>query len=65
MGGSGREVRQKKKARDDKAKTALPVQALIVRLAADIIGGQPSTILRDGMPDKLYPGIYIWRNPEH
>ncbi len=28
-----------------------------MRLAADIIGVQP-TILRDGMPDKLNPGIY-------
>ncbi len=28
-------------------------------LAADIIGGQPTTILRDGMLDKLNRGIYM------
>ncbi len=30
-----------------------------MRLAADIIGGQPTTILRDGMPDKVNVGIYM------
>ncbi len=28
-------------------------------LAADITGGHPTTILRDGMPDKLNPGVYL------
>ena len=43
----------------------MPVQTLYspetirMGLAADITGRQPTTILRDGMPDKLNPGIYM------
>ncbi len=29
-----------------------------MRLPADIIGGQLTTILRDGMPEKVNPAIY-------
>ena len=73
VGGGGREVCQN--SRDDNKDDNVCPNALFswnnpMRLAADIIGGQPTTILRDGMPDKLNhvnPGIYkcIWRNHEH
>ncbi len=52
------------KVTDMTTKTAMPVQTLYsetirMELASDIIGGQPTTILRDGMPDKLNRGIYM------
>ncbi len=55
------------KVPDMTTKTAVPVQMVYspetIRiykgLAADITGGQPTTILRDEMPDKLDRGIYM------